>query len=140
VPIVLEGGVKGGLKEAKFRGQMLELRALLENGKGWAMNGVAGPGVEPLFEAQVGEAVVLEIENRTNFSQALHLHGHVWLLPADEGVEAPVSDTVVIPAGQSRSLAFVADNPGTWALQSLMAERSDGGLFGAFQVVKPDQL
>ncbi|MFO1121366.1 MAG: multicopper oxidase family protein [Hyphomicrobiales bacterium] len=140
VPIVLEGGVKGGLKEARFRGQMLELRALLENGKGWAMNGVAGPGVEPLFEAQVGEAVVLEIENRTNFSQALHLHGHVWLLPAEEGVEAPVSDTVVIPAGQSRSLAFVADNPGTWALQSLMAERSDGGLFGAFQVVKPDQL
>ncbi|MGA7267070.1 MAG: multicopper oxidase family protein [Aestuariivirga sp.] len=140
VKIALEGGVKGGLKSAVFRGQTMELRTLLENGKGWALNGVAGPGIEPLFAAQLGESLALEIENRTAFSQALHLHGHVWQLPAEEGSEPPVSDTAVVPAGQTKLLGFVADNPGTWAFQSLVAERSDGGLIGAFQVVKPDQL
>ena len=31
-------------------------------------------------------------------------------------------------------LAFVADNPGTWALQSLIAERVDAGLLTSFTV------
>jgi hypothetical protein len=33
-----------------------------------------------------------------------------------------------------QKLAFVADNPGIWVLQSLVAERVDSGLIASFAV------
>ena len=131
--IRIEGGIKGGLKSAKLGGVERDLRTLLENGKGWAFNGVAGPAAEPLFAAKLGETVVLDIENATAFAQPLHIHGHVW----QELGEVPSGvwlDTAVIAPNETVTLAFVADNPGTWAIQSLIAERADGGLVGAFTV------
>ncbi|WP_374331741.1 multicopper oxidase family protein [Aestuariivirga sp.] len=133
VTLTLEGGLKGGLTSARLNGAERDLRTLLENGKGWAINGVAGPAAEPLFVATRGEAIRLDIQNRTAFAQPLHIHGHDW-----QAIGAPppglFQDTVVVPAGQTVSLAFVADNPGLWALHSLVAERADGGLVGTFTV------
>jgi FtsP/CotA-like multicopper oxidase with cupredoxin domain len=40
----------------------------------------------------------------------------------------------VVPGLSSAKLAFTADNPGLWVLQSLIAERADAGLIGAFSV------
>lgn len=137
IPIRLEGGIKGGLKSAKLQGQEQELRVLLENGKGWAINGIAGPAAEPLFSLAKDETVILEIANRTAFAQPMHIHGHVWqeLGPEPSG---RWQDTAVIPTGQTMRLALVAANPGTWAIQSLVAERADGGLIGAFEVTAAD--
>ncbi len=137
IGIVLEGGIKGGLKSAILNGAERDLRTLLENGKGWAMNGVAGPAPEPLFTAKQGETVLLEIDNRTGFAQPLHLHGHVWQV-IDEEASGLWQDTAVIPARSQVTLAFVANNPGTWALHSLIAERSDGGLMRSFLVSEPE--
>ena len=135
--ILIEGGIKGGLKSARLNGAESDLRTLLEHGKGWALNGTAGPAAEPLFTATQGETIVLEIDNRTAFSQPMHIHGHVWqeLTETSSGVW---QDTAVIAAGEVLTLAFVADNPGTWAIQSLVAERADGGMIGAFQVIAAD--
>ena len=67
------------------------------------------------------------------FAQPLHIHGHVWqVIGADP--PAPFQDTVVVPAGEKVAVAFTADNPGLWALHSLVAERADGGLIGSFSV------
>jgi FtsP/CotA-like multicopper oxidase with cupredoxin domain len=132
--ILIEGGIKGGLKSAKLMGEERDLRTLLENGKGWALNGVAGPSPEPMFSAPKGETMLLEIDNRTAFSQALHIHGHVW----QEIGEVPSGvwqDTAVVPPGEVTTLALVADNPGTWAIHSLIAERADGGMIGSFRVL-----
>ncbi len=132
--ILIEGGIKGGLKSARLMGEERDLRTLLENGKGWALNGVAGPSPEPMFSVPKGETVLLEIDNRTAFSQALHIHGHAW----QEIAEVPSGlwrDTVVVPPGEVTTLAFVADNPGTWAIHSLIAERADGGMIGSFRVL-----
>lgn len=135
ISLTLEGGIKGGLTSAKLNGEMRDLRTLLQNGKGWAINGIAGPAAEPIFTARKGETLRLDITNQTAFAQALHIHGHVWrLLGTDDA--GPSQDTVVIPAGQSVSLAFTADNPGLWALHSLVAERADGGLIGTFSVAQ----
>ena len=133
VSLVLEGGLKGGLKVAKLNGEERDLRSLLENGKGWAINGVAGPAAEPLFTAKQGVTLGLEIDNRTAFAQPLHIHGHVW---QDAGVEPAGGwqDTAVMAAGEKRTWMFVADNPGTWAVHSLVAERADGGMIGSFVV------
>lgn len=135
IGITLEGGLKGGLTAAKLNGAERDLRTLLQNGKGWAINGVAGPAAEPIFAVKKGETIRLDISNKTAFSQPLHIHGHAWQVLGSDP-PGPFQDTVVIPAGQSVSLAFTADNPGLWALHSLVAERADGGLIGTFMVTE----
>lgn len=139
VPFVVLGGENGGLKSARVGELTLELRQLLEKGLAWSVNGVAGLGGPFLFEARKGEAIALAVENRTAFSQPLHIHGHVWKLVESDG--KPVDgqgwgDTAVIPAKTMAKLLLVADNPGPWAIQSLIAERSDAGLIGAFRVLE----
>jgi FtsP/CotA-like multicopper oxidase with cupredoxin domain len=84
-----------------------------------------------------GEALSLAIENKTAFEQPIHVHGHVWRLVEADGSpvdDQPWRDTAVIKAGGTAKLVMVADNPGPWAIQSLIAERSDAGLIGAFRV------
>lgn len=135
IRLTLQGGLKGGLTTAVLNGEPRDLRTLLENGRGWAINGVAGPAAEPLFTAAKGEAIRLDIENRTAFAQPLHIHGHAWqVLGADPPGE--FQDSVVVPPGETLSVAFTADNPGLWALHSLVAERADGGLIGSFTVAE----
>ena len=137
VPLVIEGGEKGGLAGAMLGGAMKSLRELLEAGYAWAINGTAGAGGAPLAEFPKGATAILAVDNRTAFDQPLHLHGHVWQLTELGGAALsgqPWRDTAVIPARKSAKLVFVADNPGTWAIQSLMAERADAGLFVGFSV------
>jgi FtsP/CotA-like multicopper oxidase with cupredoxin domain len=141
ISIAIEGGIKGGLQKANVGKDVLDLRAMLEQGLTWAIGGGAGLGAPPLFVAVRGEVLLLTLENKTAFEQPLHIHGHVWTqnlpLKVDyEGPERPVvwTDTLVIPASSKTQVLLVVDNPGTWAIQSLMAERCDAGLIGAFTV------
>lgn len=141
VPIVLEGGQRGGLRSAKVGKDTLDLRAMLEQGLAWSIGGGAGLGSPPLFEAQFGEILALRFENKTTFAQPLYIHGHVWRVdPPPKGnfigpqLPAVWTDTVNIPAKAVVQVLLVASNPGTWAIQSLLAERSDAGLIGAFTV------
>ena len=135
--ILIEGGAKGGLKSAIVGTERLEMRALLEKGLAWALNGVAGPGGPALFNVVAGETVVLTLDNNTSFPQALHIHGHVWqMIEADgQALESePWRDTAIVPGLSKVKMAFVADNVGLWAIQSLIAERVDSGLLGSFTV------
>jgi FtsP/CotA-like multicopper oxidase with cupredoxin domain len=137
VPVVIAGGTKGGLKSAKFNNEVLDIRALLEKGIAWAINSAAGPGSAPIGEFARDDTIIFEIDNRTAFEQPLHIHGHVWQLIEAEGSRRenqPWTDTTVVPSMQNQKLAFVADNPGLWALQSLVAERVDSGLIASFKV------
>jgi FtsP/CotA-like multicopper oxidase with cupredoxin domain len=141
VNIVLEGGQRGGLKSAKVGKDTLDLRAMLEQGLAWSIGGAAGLGSPPLFEAQFGETLALSFENKTAFSQPLYIHGHAWRVdPPTKGafigpqLPAVWSDTVTVPAKSTVRVLMVANNSGTWAIQSLMAERCDAGLIGAFTV------
>ncbi|MFT3671231.1 multicopper oxidase family protein [Aestuariivirga sp.] len=139
VPLLLAGGENGGLKSARVGELTLELRQLLEKGLAWSMNGVAGLGGPFIFEARKGEAIALDVQNTTAFPQPLNIHGHVWKVVERDG--QPVEgegwgDTAVIPEKSRAKLLLVADNPGPWAIQSLIAERSDAGLIGAFRVAE----
>jgi FtsP/CotA-like multicopper oxidase with cupredoxin domain len=137
IPIVIAGGAKGGLKSAKVGDQELDTRGLLEKGLAWAFNGIAGAGGPPLFETVEGETLILVFENTTSFPQPLHIHGHVWKLLEADGQPAeqqPWRDTAVVPGLSKIKLALVADNPGLWVIQSLLAERADAGLLGSFDV------
>jgi FtsP/CotA-like multicopper oxidase with cupredoxin domain len=137
VPLVIEGGEKGGLTGAELNGEHKDLRGLLEAGMAWAFNGVAGAGGAPLATFALGATVIITADNRTAFAQPLHIHGHVWREVERDGLALagePFRDTAVVAARTTAKFAMVADNPGTWAVQSLVAERADGGLVTAFVV------
>jgi FtsP/CotA-like multicopper oxidase with cupredoxin domain len=139
--LAIEGGLKGGLQSGKVGKDVLDLRAMLEQGLAWSIGGSSGIGSPLLFETQKGALLRLTIDNKTSFEQVLHVHGHVWtgwmpLAAGQIGPEFPVNwvDTLVIPAKSRTAVLLVADNPGTWAIQSLQAERCDAGLIGSFVV------
>jgi FtsP/CotA-like multicopper oxidase with cupredoxin domain len=134
VPLILEGGEKGGLSGAVYGGEKLDLRALLEKDMAWAINGTAGLASEPWQTFAQGESVILAVENRTKFDQPLHIHGHVWRVVLDQDQPQPWRDTAVVAPGAQVKLGFVADNPGQWGIQSTVAERADSGLITSFQV------
>jgi FtsP/CotA-like multicopper oxidase with cupredoxin domain len=144
ITIAIEGGIKGGLQSAKVGKDVLDLRAMLEQGLAWSIGGGSGLGSPPMFEAQSGETLRLTFENRTMFEQVLYIHGHVWTESTPRAVdqfgpEIPPKwvSSLVLAAKTSKSVVLVADNPGTWAIQSLIAERCDAGLIGAFVVDMP---
>jgi len=69
----------------------------------------------------------------------LHIHGHVWKLVESDGVPRdaePWRDTTIVPPLAKAKMLMVADNPGSWVLQSLIAERVDSGLLAAFTVAE----
>jgi len=137
VPLVIEGGAKGGLKSAIYQGEKLDIRALLEKKMVWAINGTAGIAADPWQTFKLGEVVVLDVDNRTAFAQPLHVHGHVWREIERAGkalADGPWRDTVVIPPKKGAKLAMRVDNPGDWVLQSTIAERIDTGMITTFRV------
>jgi FtsP/CotA-like multicopper oxidase with cupredoxin domain len=92
---------------------------------------------KPLFRAKRGATVVLAFVNRTVLPHAMHLHGHHGrvLFNFDDGWDPFWVDTVLVQPGQTARLAFVADNPGKWAIGSAFAELLDAGLAGWFEVM-----
>jgi FtsP/CotA-like multicopper oxidase with cupredoxin domain len=104
----------------------------------WALNGVAQdqlPG-EPMFSVKRGSPVTLAIINRSAFAQQIHVHGHhVRLLhDLDDGWEPYWRDCVLVAAGKTKRLAFIADNQGKWVIESFVAERQTSGLSTWFLV------
>ena len=66
----------------------------------------------------------------------MHLHGHAFRLlhARDDGWEPYWLDTLQIPENKTVQIAFIADNPGKWALSSTVLERFDTGLWTWFEV------
>jgi FtsP/CotA-like multicopper oxidase with cupredoxin domain len=105
--------------------------------KPWTINGKTGDvNGKPFVSAQLGQPVVLTINNRTAFPQPLHLHGHVLRLlhPLDDGWEPYFLDTLIVPDNKTVRIAFKASQPGKWMLSSSVAERFDAGLWAWFVV------
>jgi FtsP/CotA-like multicopper oxidase with cupredoxin domain len=104
----------------------------------WQINGGANNGFagKPLFSVKSGTPIVINISNRTAWSQVIHVHGHNFrLLHAfDDGWEPYFLDTVFIAEGRSSLISFVADNVGKWAIRSSILDHFDSGLATWFEV------
>ncbi len=104
----------------------------------WTINGVATneTASDPLFTVKRGTPVTLTFVNKTMFAQQIHVHGHVWRLlhDLDDGWDPYWRDSVLLAPGRTKHVAFIADNPGKWALESAIRDRQDTGLATWFQV------
>ncbi len=91
---------------------------------------------KPAFVIPRGAPSVFAIANKTAFVQAMRLGGHVARLlhSMDDGWEPYWRDTILIQPGRTAHIAFVADNPGKWPIESAIPEHRAAGVGGWFQV------
>jgi FtsP/CotA-like multicopper oxidase with cupredoxin domain len=91
---------------------------------------------KPAFTIPRGAPSVFAIANRSAVVQAMRLSGHVARLlhAMDDGWEPYWRDTVLIQPGRTAHIAFVADNPGKWPIESAIPEHRTAGVGGWFQV------
>ena len=98
----------------------------------------AGPigGPTPSFSVKAGTPVTLALANRTPGVQAIRLHGHHMRLlhPADDGWEPYWRDSVLLTPGKTHHVAFLADNPGRWMLESANLDHQAAGVRTWFEV------
>jgi hypothetical protein len=89
------------------------------------INGKAFPGTAPLI-AGLGDRVRFRFGNLSAMDHhPMHLHGFSFVETETDGGVIPESarrpeTTVLVPVGSTRTVEFVADNPGDWALHCHM--------------------
>jgi FtsP/CotA-like multicopper oxidase with cupredoxin domain len=86
----------------------------------WTINSRVFPGVDPLVVGQ-GDRVRIRIANMSMHDHPIHIHGYNYVLTGTDGGWVPESarfreTTVNVPVGAIRTMEFVADVPGDWAL------------------------
>ena len=115
-------------------------------GRWWTINGHLFPDV-PMFMVEEGDVVVFRIENNSDESHPMHLHGHHALVLSRDGEDATGSpwwvDSLEVGIGEEYEIAFVADNPGIWmfhchnlphASEGLVAHLMYSGVRSSFRI------
>lgn len=88
-------------------------------------NGKAFPSTQPLV-AEVGDLVRIRFGNLGPMDHhPIHLHGHAFELVATDGGPVPHSarhpeTSILVPVGTTRTIEFVAKQPGDWPLHCHM--------------------
>ena len=89
------------------------------------INARSFPGTSPLI-VQQGDRVRIRIGNLSAMNHhPVHIHGHKFDIVETDGGRIPASAvwpeaTVQVAVGQTRTIEFVADNPGDWAMHCHM--------------------
>ena len=86
----------------------------------WTFNSRAFPGIDPLVAGK-GDKMRVRIGNLTMTNHPIHIHGHEFTVTGTDGGWVPPGAawpevTVDVAVGQMRSIEFVADEPGDWAM------------------------
>jgi FtsP/CotA-like multicopper oxidase with cupredoxin domain len=91
---------------------------------------------KPLLRAPKGAPVTLMLANKTTTAQALRWGGHVARLlhALDDGWEPYWRDSALLAPGQTIHVAFVADNPGRWPIESAIFDCQAAGARSFFEV------
>ncbi len=127
-PLIMDGGAMRGLRRAFYKGDLLDGRALAQQGQFWALNGTAGLPEAPLAEVSLGDTLRLPLQNNTAFPHAIHLHGHHFREVLADGSLGPWRDTILVQPATAREVIFVADNPGDWLLHCHMVSHHASGM------------
>ena len=104
---------------------LLDLRGALRvdialDGSDWVKPASFSASRRPAFKAKAGRTVVLALSNRGETATAFHLHGHHFRLldRLDDGWKPFWLDTLAVEPGQTQRIAFLAEFPGRWLLES----------------------
>jgi len=86
----------------------------------WSWNSRVFPGIDP-FVVRRGDRVRIRVGNLTMTNHPIHKHGEPFTLTCTDGGWVPESArrpevTTDVPVGAMRTVEFVADEPGDWAI------------------------
>ncbi len=100
----------------------------------WGLNGVPYGEDTPLMVAR-GQRVELVMTNQTMMAHPMHLHGHFFQVVGigQRRIAGAIRDTVLVPPGQSVTVAFDADNPGRWAFHCHNLYHMEAGMMTTVQ-------
>jgi FtsP/CotA-like multicopper oxidase with cupredoxin domain len=89
----------------------------------WPINGIIFDTAKPRGQAaqvrvKQGQRVAVKFINETGMSHPMHLHGHSFQVIEINGkaLNGALRDTILVPPKMSVTVAFDANNPGTWYL------------------------
>ena len=89
------------------------------------LNARCFPGTAPMV-VKTGDRVRIRIGNLSAMDHhSIHFHGHTWWVTETDGGVIPESArwpevTVIVPVGSTRTVEFIANNPGDWAFHCHM--------------------
>jgi manganese oxidase len=95
----------------------------------FTFNGRSFPGTAPLV-AKYGDRVRIRFGNLSPMEHhPIHLHGYYWKITEMDGLQVPEAaqqpgNTVLVAVGQTRTVEFIADNPGDWAMHCHMTHHT----------------
>ena len=124
----MEGGAMGGLQKAKYKGQTLSIRELINHKQVWTFNGVANLTEQPLLTVKSGQLVEITIINDTRWPHAMHLHGHHFQAQSPHYSKGIWHDTLLMARGEKVKIRFRAGDPGKWLLHCHMIEHQASGM------------
>jgi FtsP/CotA-like multicopper oxidase with cupredoxin domain len=75
----------------------------------------------PMFRVKRGRTVLCTLTNPSTTPTTLRLHGHHfrWLDRLDDGWKPFVPDTLLLDSGQTERIAFAAQYPGDWLVETI---------------------
>jgi FtsP/CotA-like multicopper oxidase with cupredoxin domain len=114
----------------------LLLGALVNSQLDWFAPDRFAPAAGPAFQVKRGRTVVLALTNHATMPVVFHLHGHHFRLldRLDDGWKPFWLDTLAIDAGQTQRIAFAAEHPGLWLMESYAAKWSEPRLLRSYLV------
>jgi FtsP/CotA-like multicopper oxidase with cupredoxin domain len=95
----------------------------------FTFNARSFPGTAPLV-AKYGDRVRIRFGNLSPMEHhPIHIHGLHWKVTQTDGGQIPESaqwpeTTVLVAVGQTRTVEFIADNPGDWAMHCHMTHHA----------------
>lgn len=103
-----------------------ELQGKME-GYTWSQSGFEKP-----VQVRRGERVSITMRNTSMMAHPMHLHGHRFQVIGTDGAQmaGAVRDTVLVPPGSTLTVAFDADNPGTFAFHCHHLYHMAAGMMG----------
>ncbi len=103
----------------------------------WGFNGKPSMMHDVLFNVHQSDRVEVILQNLTAMAHPMHLHGHYFKVVGlgNKRIDGAVRDTILVPANQSVTIQFDADNPGTWAFHCHHLYHMNSGMMAAMAYV-----
>ncbi len=103
----------------------------------WGFNGKPSMMHDVLFNVHQSDRVEVILQNLTAMAHPMHLHGHYFKVVdlGQKRIDGAVRDTILVPANQSVTIQFDADNPGTWAFHCHHLYHMNSGMMAAMAYV-----
>ena len=79
-------------------------------------NSVGAVVLGPYEMIKEGDVVRFTLENQTMMHHPMHLHGHFFRVLNKNGESSPLKHTVDVPPHGTRTIEFLANEPGEWML------------------------